>query len=172
MNRTPFGFPRLLTAALLLGILLLPSLACTTVDSFFASPTPTATSTPTITPSPTPSPTPELRLSLDQRGKYLVILRYVGAPVQSRFLGILEYLAGQGFKTQIDQGPSKISNGDIILFGALSCNDALDDITILLQGKLDIHGLERVRFTPDDASYELKNIVIQIKSMELFGPGL
>lgn len=176
MTRISLPFQKLLSALLLLGALGLSSLSCTTITSLWASPTPTITpsstptATPTITPTFTPSPTPEALLSSEERSEYLVILRYVNEDVHKRFFRVAEFLLERGYRVEIDAGPSAIGDRDIILYGALSCNDAIDDLTILLKGKLDIEGLERKRFTTADVSYESKNIVIQIQSINLFGP--
>ncbi len=178
MKHISLPYPKLLSALLLLGAPGLSSLSCTTITSLWASLTPTATSTPTptltptITPTETPSPTPEPLLTVAERPEYYVILRYVNEDVQNRFFEIQEYLTEQGYAVTLDAGPSAVGNMDIILFGALSCNDAIDDLTILLKGKLDIGGLERRRFGSDDVSYERKGIVIQIQTIGLFGPEL
>ncbi len=172
MNRTPCASPRLLSAALLFGLFALSSLSCTTLTSFWVTPTPTFTPTQTVTPTFTPSPTPKLVLPVEERKDYHVILRYVGEDVRVRFDAVREFLEAEGFQVNIDSGPSNVGNMNVILFGSPACNDAIDDLTILLKGKLDIQGLERMRFTSDDAYYEAKNLVIQINSIERFGPEL
>ena len=180
MNRIHRAVSGIRLAAWLLSGLGVFSLSCTTVTSLWATPTPTATpsptptATPTRTPTRTPtassSPTPEGLLSFDERAEYLVILRYTTQGVRSRFQKIQAFLMGQGYPVEIDPGQSIIGDMDVILFGALSCNDAIDDLVILLDGRLDIHGLDRVRFTDGDASYEKENVVIQIRSTGLLGP--
>jgi hypothetical protein len=85
---------------------------------------------------------------------------------------IKEFLIQQGYSATIDSGPSAIGSMDVIQFGALSCNQAIDDRTGLLEGKLSLRGLERIRFISADASYNKKNIVIQIQSVDRFGPGV
>jgi cell division septation protein DedD len=178
VKRTSSAFPSRSAAGVCLGILVLCSLSCTAVTSRWAapsptvtpSPTPTTTPTATNTPTRTPSPTPEGLLAADARAEYLVILRYTNQEVRSRFQKIQAFLIDQGYQVEIDAGQSVVGDMDIILFGALSCKDAVDDLIILLEGRLDIDGLERVRFKAGDASYEKQNIVIQIRSIELFGP--
>ncbi len=163
-----------LLAAIVLGCgLALPSLSCSTISSLWASPTPTVTPTPTPTATPTitPSPTPGALLSTGERSGYLVILRYVGEEVHQRLFAIQEYLVQQGYTVDIDAGPSAIGSMDVIQFGALSCNQAIDDLTALLEGRLSLRGLERVRFISADASYNKQNIVIQIQSVNRFSPG-
>ncbi|MGB7538872.1 MAG: hypothetical protein WBM17_10050 [Anaerolineales bacterium] len=170
--RKRLALPKLLSASLMFGVLASSSLACTTITSLLASPTPTATQTPTITPTATPEPTPENLLSPAERSDYRVILRYVGEDVRTRFYPVMTFLLDQGYMVEMDSGPSNVGDMDIILFGSLSCNAALDDLEVILGGKLDITHLTRMRFGPDDASYSRKNIVIQIQSLSLFGPDL
>jgi hypothetical protein len=173
MRVLPASHSKLLAAMALGCALALPSLSCSAISSLWASPTPTVTSTPTPTETPTitPSPTPSALLSAGERSGYRVILRYVGEDVHLRFLAIQEYLIQQGYTVDIDAGPSAIGSMDVIQFGALSCNQAIDDLTALLAGKLSLQGLERVRFISADASYNKQNIVIQIQSLDRFGPG-
>ena len=171
MQRTPFACSKLLSAGLLLGALAVSSLSCTTITSLIASPTPAATPTPAITPTPTPEPTPENLLTPAERSEYLVILRYVGEDVQDSMDPIELFLLDQGYTVTMNPGPSNVGDMDIILFGSLACAAALDDLEILLAGKLDITHLSRMRLSFDDASYNRKNIIIQIKSLGLFGPG-
>jgi len=169
MKRTSLSHPKLFSAALLLACLTLSSLSCTTITSLWASPTPTITPSPTITPTFTPDPTPEGLIFHDQRSGYLVILRYVGDDVRKSFTPVLQFLTAQGYSVTLSPGPSDVGDMDVILFGALSCGDAIDDLTLLLRGRLDISGLARMRFSTDDVSYNAKTIVIQIKSIGLFG---
>jgi hypothetical protein len=170
--------PRLRLAVVLLAALVLSSLSCSTIGSLWATPTPTITPspTPTVTPSTTPtftpSPTQEALLSKEERSEYMVILRYVSEGVRTRFLPVKEFLAQQGYTVTIDEGPSSIGDMDVILYGALSCNDAIDDLIILLHDKLALQDLDRVRFDSKDTSYQKKNIVIQIKDFDRFDPGL
>lgn len=172
MRRSPYARSKLLSAGLLLGALAASSLSCTTITSLIVRPTPSATLTPTITPTPTPEPTPENLLSSAERAEYLVILRYVGDDVRDRINPVMSFLIDQGYTVVMDAGPSNVGDMDIILFGSLACNAALDDLEILLAGKLDITHLTRMRLGFDDASYDRKNIIIQIKNIGLFGPGL
>jgi len=162
--------PKLLCVSLLLAALILPSISCTTITSLFASPTPTATATPTNTPTPTPKPTPESILRPAERAGYLVILRTVDNAVRAKFTAVRDYLAGQGYTVQMDEGPSAVGDMDIILFGALACNTAIDDLELILAGRLDITRLTRMRFDPADSGYERKTIVIQIIDANRFGP--
>jgi hypothetical protein len=170
--RNGLTLPKLLSASLILGVLASSSLACTTITSLFASPTPTATQTPTITPTATPEPTPENLLSPAERSGYLVILRYVGDDVRNSFYPVMTFLQEKGYTIEMDSGPSAVGDMDIILFGSLACGAALNDMEGILAGKLDITHLTRMRFGPDDIAYSRKNIVIQIQSLSLFGPGL
>jgi hypothetical protein len=148
----------------------LSSLSCTTITRLWATPTPTFTPTPTVTPTPKPSPTPEAQLSPRERADYLVILRAVNARVRVRFSAIREFLQEQGYQVDIDEGKSDIGGVDVILYGALSCLDAIDDLTVLLQGKLEIRDLDRVRFVPADLYYNGKHVVIQIDDADRFSP--
>jgi hypothetical protein len=172
MQRTSHNLSKLLSAALLFCALAASSLSCTTITSLIASPTPTATPTPTITPTPTPEPTPENLLSPAERSEYLIILRHVGEDVLESMDPVELFLIDQGYTVTVDSGPSNVGDMDIILFGSLACNVAIDDLEIILAGKLDLTHLTRMRLGFDDASYDRKNIIIQIKSTNLFGPGL
>lgn len=166
---------KFLSTVPVLAFLLSSAAACNWGGSPQASPattwTPvlTQTLTPTASSTFTPSPTPEGLLSSSQRNHYKVILRHSGYGVIDRLFAIAGYLQYRGYLTDIDGAPSAIGEMDIILYGDPSCNNALDDITILLKGKLDLEGLERKRFGSEDAAYEWTEIVIQIKSIELFG---
>jgi hypothetical protein len=159
-------------------MLLLSSLSCTSLTSFFVPPTPTATPTatptltPTATPTETPSPTPEPLLSREERGEYYLILRYISDAVQQRFLPIQDFLSQQGYTVDIDEGPSMVGDMDVILYGAPSCLDAIDDLILLLHDKLALQDLEPTRFTSDDLGYNEKTIVIQIRDIDRFDPGL
>jgi hypothetical protein len=178
MRRGACAMAKFLPAALLLGGFAISSLSCTTVTALWATPTPTATPsptptatrtfTPTATSSPTPSPTPEGLLAAADRAEYLVILRYTKEAVRGRFQAIQAFLMDQGYQVEIDAGQSVVGDMDVILYGALSCGQAIDDLTVILDGRLDIHDLDRVRFSFGDASYEKKNIVIQIQSVGRF----
>jgi hypothetical protein len=176
--RTGPGLPKALSASLLLGILASSPLACIISGSPPASPTPTATSRPTITLAPTATPTfapipnPEGLLSYDQRSGYTVILRSSDAAVHERLYAISGYLQERGYVTDIDSLQSDVGDKDIILYGAPSCNDAIDDLTVILEGRLDISGLERSRFGSDDAYFNWTHLVIQIKSISRFDPHL
>ncbi|MGB7538871.1 MAG: hypothetical protein WBM17_10045, partial [Anaerolineales bacterium] len=108
----------------------------------------------------------------DQRSGYTVILRSSDDAVHERLYAISGYLHERGYETDIDSYQSDIGDKDIILYGAPSCNDAIDDLTVILEGRLDITGLERSRFIPEDAMYDWKYIVIQIKSIHQFDPNL
>jgi hypothetical protein len=157
--------------ALLLPILLaLSSLSCSTVSSLWTPPTPTAT--PTAEPTATPSATPEALLTEEQRGDYLVILRYVSDAVRERFVPVSDFLNLQGYTATIDEGPSRIGDMDVFLYGSPACNDAIDDLILLLHDRLALQDLDRVRFDPNDLSHTKKNIVIQIKDIDRFDPGL
>jgi hypothetical protein len=160
------------SAVLLLAAVMLTSLSCNTVGSLFATPTFTPSPTATLTPTITPSPTLEFRLSQAERGDYLVILRYTSEAVKDRFGPIMSFLNQQGFSAKIDEGPSSVGDMDVILYGATSCNDAIDDLTLLLHDTLAIRDLDRIRFDSNDLSYTKKNIVIQIKDIDRFDPGL
>jgi hypothetical protein len=169
---------RCLPAALILALLMLPSLACVISGSPSASPTPTATDRPTSTPTPTVTPTfapiatPQGLLEYDQRSEFSVTLRSVDAAVHEHFYAISGYLHARGYETDIDSFESNIGDMDILLYGAPACTDALDDLVVILEGRLDITGLKRQRFASDDAYYNWKHLVIQIKSINLFSPYL
>jgi hypothetical protein len=169
MRRIPPGNAKWFLLPLFLAVLILPSLSCTAISGLVASPTPTATATPEPTATPQPTPTVESILTREQRSQYLVILRYIGPAVGQKFAPIQDYLQGMGYKAQIDEGPSNVGDMDIILFGALNCNTAIDDLEGILAGKLDITRLTRMRFLPADTGYLKNNIVIQIRSTSLFG---
>ncbi|MGB7540107.1 MAG: hypothetical protein WBM17_16315, partial [Anaerolineales bacterium] len=153
---------RRLSVAPILTFLFLFSVACGISGSPQASPTPTATrnptstSTPTAIPTFTPIPNPEGLLTSDQRSGYTVILRSSDDAVHERLYAISGYLQDRGYVTDIDSYQSDIGDMDIILYGAPSCNDAIDDLTVILEGRLDITGLERSRFIPEDAMYDWK----------------
>lgn len=169
---------RLLSAAPILSLLIIPSLACGISGAPSASPTPTATDRPTSTPTPTVTPTfaplatPQGLLEDDQRSAFTVTLRSVDAAIHERFYAISGYLHERGYDTHIDSFGSNIGEMDVLLYGAPACNDALDDLAVILTGRLDITGLERKRFGSDDAYYNWNQLVIQIKSINLFGPYL
>jgi hypothetical protein len=162
MQQWPRTSLRVLSAALLLTMLGFSSLSCTTITRLWA--------TPTLTPTPTITPTPEAILSSTERADYLVILRTVDEEVRIRFTAIRQFLHEQGYEVGINEGKSDIGNMDVIMYGALSCLDAIDDLTIILQGKLEIRDLDRVRFNPADLYYKGKHIVIQINDAGRFGP--
>jgi hypothetical protein len=65
-------------------------------------------------------------------------------------------------------------NGDSepILLGDMRCNNAIDDLEVILAGKLKIDNLTRVQFTPSDLRYNSTHIILQIKSLDLFDPNL
>jgi hypothetical protein len=172
MAYRPRRHPKFSSALFVLICLALPSLSCNTFASMLASPTPTVTPTLTPTVTPTASPTPADLLTPAERSQYLVILRYVGEPVHTNFYKIQNYLIAKGYSVDIDSGPSMVGDIDIILYGLPKCLQAIDDLTGLLKGKLDISGLSRQQFTSADQSSTSPHIVIQIKSMDLFGPGL
>jgi hypothetical protein len=179
MKRTSLPFPKLLPALLLAVAFGLSSYSCTAFTPMQASPTPTATISPTSTHAPTASPTfapipvPEGQLTYDQRSGYTVILRATGGDeVHERLYAISGYLQERGYITGIDNHTSNVGDMDIILFGAPSCNDAIDDLTAILNGRLDIANLGRMRFISEDAMYSSKYIVIQMKSIGRFRSGL
>jgi hypothetical protein len=168
---------RRLSVVLILSLLFLSSVACGISGSPQSSPTPSATSSPTSTSTPTATPTfapipiPEGLLTYDQRSEYKVILRATGGDeVHERIYAISGYLQERGYMTGIDTLTSNVGEMDIILYGAPSCNDAIDDLAVILEGRLDITGLEQSRFIPEDAMYNRKYIVIQIDSAERFRP--
>jgi hypothetical protein len=161
-----------LSVSILLAALILPSLSCSAVANLLASPTPAATATPEATATPAATATPESLLTRDERSQYLVILRYIGSDVRQNFFAVQDYLKTSGYNVQIDEGPSNVGDMDIILFGSLQCNAAIDDLESILTGKLDLSHLTRMRFQPADTGYLKPNIVVQIRSASLFGPGL
>jgi hypothetical protein len=158
----------------ILTFLFLSSIACSISGSSQASPTPSATSSltsaaPTATSTFAPIPTPEGLLAYDERSAYTIVLRTTGnGEIHERFYAISGYLQERGYVTGIDSLTSDIGDMDIILYGAPSCNDAIDDLAVILKGRLDITGLERSRFGSEDAYYNWNHIVIQISSPELF----
>jgi hypothetical protein len=110
-------------------------------------------------------------LTKEERGEYLVILRYISEGGQMRFPPVRELLVQQGYTATLDKGPSSIGDMDIILCGTPSCNDAIDNLEIILAWKLDITHPTRMRLDFNDASYNRKNIAIRIKNADLFGSG-
>jgi hypothetical protein len=157
---------KLLTPTLLLMCLVLSSITCSSANSLLAGTAPE-----TATPSTTEETIPQGLLSTAERSQYSVILRSDSADIRNRFQPIQDFLADQGYSVAIDNGKSDLSDMDIIQFGQLSCKDAIDDMEILLEGRLDLRSLTRMRFPFEDSKYAGWEIVIQIQDAGLFGAG-
>jgi hypothetical protein len=163
---------KLLAAAPFLVAILLSSIACDLSLTPAAAPTPTFTPNPTstVTPTPTFAPilTPAGLLTSRQRSGYTVILRSPDAEIHERLYAISGYLHDRGYETATDSLQSDVGSMDIILYGDPSCLEAIDDLTAVLKGRLDLEGVERRRFGSDDAYYAWPHIVIQITSVDRF----
>jgi hypothetical protein len=148
-------------------------------------PTRTASSQPAAVLAPTQAPnfvatkTPEWAATLApaktlaQSGSlnpadYEIILRYEKDTVRQGFSEVQLRLEELGYTVYMDSMYGSIGEIDAIQYGSLDCLAMIEKIRGQISDLLTLPVSEPVRFTPDDASYNLRHIVIQIADETLF----